>query len=118
MATKKQSISLDALSLEELVTLKADVEKQISKMQRAKKSDILKKMNALAKEAGFNKASDVVGGGSGGGRKARADKGVKLPPKYKAPDSDKTWSGKGRAPQWILDHEAKRGKKRDDLLIK
>ncbi len=115
MTTKKNTIDLNELSLEELVALKGDVEKQISKIQRVKKSDILKKMNALAKEAGYSSVADVV---EGSGRKPRADKGIKLPPKYRNPeDPDKTWSGKGRAPQWVLDYERKKGKKRDDLLI-
>ena len=101
---------------QELVTLNNDVEKQISKMQRAQKSEILKKMTALAKESGFSSIADLVD--ESGSRKPRADKGIKLPPKYQNPDDEnKTWSGKGRAPQWLLNYESKRGKKRDDLLI-
>ena len=116
MTTQKASIPLDDLSLEELVTLNNDVEKQISKMQRANKNDVLKQMNEMAKNAGFDSAADLVANTTS--RKPRADKGVKLPPKYQNPDDEsKTWSGKGRAPQWILDYERKRGKKRDDLLI-
>ncbi len=115
MTTTNILPSIYDLSLYDLVALKSDIEKQISKIQRVRKSDILKQMNALAKEAGYSSVADVV---EGSGRKPRADKGIKLPPKYQNPDdSEKTWSGKGRAPQWILDYEKKKGKSRDDLLI-
>lgn len=116
MTVKKQSISIEHLALEELVSIKYTVDKQIALKQKEQKKDILKKMNVLAKEAGFSSVADVVDGSSS--RKPRADKGVKLPPKYRNPDDpNKTWSGKGRAPQWILAYDKKRGKKRDDLLI-
>lgn len=39
-------------------------------------------------------------------------------PMYQHPiDSSKTWTGKGKPPQWMKDYEAL-GKSRDDLLIR
>jgi hypothetical protein len=40
------------------------------------------------------------------------------PPDKHPTDKSKTWTGKGRVPQWMLDYEKKKGKKRDDLLIR
>ncbi|HLT99939.1 MAG TPA: H-NS histone family protein [Burkholderiaceae bacterium] len=54
----------------------------------------------------------------------RAAKGVKtatprgpVPPKYRDPDSGATWTGRGRAPRWVVEAEAQ-GKSREDFLIK
>ena len=116
MTNKKNPIPLASLSLEELIALKSDIDKQIIKIQKVQKKEILRKMNEMAKEAGYGSVSDVAGGAAG--RKPRTDKGVRLPAKYRSPDDpNKTWSGKGRAPQWILDYESKKGSSREDLLI-
>lgn len=32
-------------------------------------------------------------------------KGEPLPPVYKNPDSDETWSGRGRCPKWLVDKD-------------
>lgn len=52
--------------------------------------------------------------------KPRARRGAKatgtLPPKYKHPKEDITWSGKGPTPKWLKDLEAD-GRDRDDFLI-
>jgi len=42
---------------------------------------------------------------------------AKGPARYKDPVSGGTWSGKGRAPQWLVDHESKGGS-REDLAVK
>lgn len=56
------------------------------------------------------------------GRKS-ASKGSSAPrtvktvaPKFKNPDTGETWTGRGRAPRWIVEAE-QRGQKRDDFLI-
>jgi DNA-binding protein H-NS len=106
--------NLENLTIEELITLQSEIEKQIKKTQRAGKRAVLKQMDEMAKAAGYGSAAEMV---AGGGRAARKDKGTKAPPMYKDPNSEKTWSGKGRVPGWMVDYEKKKGKKRDDLLI-
>lgn len=49
-------------------------------------------------------------------RKPRTRKS-KGPAKYRDPESDRTWTGRGRVPLWVSGHESGGGK-RDDLLIK
>jgi DNA-binding protein H-NS len=113
MVNKQILPNLDSLSIEELLTLKDQIEKQIKKTQRAEKKVLLKKMNDLAKNAGYGSAAEIMTGG----RSERKDKGLKSPPMYRHPTDDKTWTGKGRVPGWMLDYEKKKGKNRDDLLI-
>jgi DNA-binding protein H-NS len=40
-----------------------------------------------------------------------------VPAKYRNPETDATWSGRGKPPRWITEAEAA-GKSRDDFLIK
>lgn len=50
-------------------------------------------------------------------RKTRSDKGVTFPPKYRDPSNPKkTWSGKGRKPNFVIKH-LDGGGDLDDLLI-
>ena len=95
--------------------LKAGVESLIQQRQKEKQKDILKQMDELAWSGGFSSAAELIE--SQKGRSPRSDKGVKLPPKYRSQDGKKTWSGKGRVPNWVLEHEEEGGD-REDLLIK
>jgi DNA-binding protein H-NS len=115
MAKQSTTPDLESLTVEELLTLQDQIAKQIKKSQRSEKKATIKKMDEMAKAAGYGSAAEMVGGS--GGRAARKDKGTKAPPKYKDPNSEKTWTGQGRVPGWMLDYEKKRTKKREDLLI-
>ncbi len=103
------------LSLEELVNLKAEVEALIKQRQKEQQKELFKQMDELAKSGGFSSAEELIE--SQKQRRSRSDKGVKLPPKYQSPDGKKTWSGKGRVPGWVLEHEADGGD-REELEIK
>jgi DNA-binding protein H-NS len=107
--------NLENLSIEELITLQDQIEKQIKKSQRAEKKATIKKMDEMAKATGYGSAAEMI---AEGGRVARKDKGVKSAPMYRHPtEQGTTWTGKGRVPGWMLDYEKKRGKKRENLLI-
>jgi DNA-binding protein H-NS len=83
--------------------LKADVESRISQKQKEAKRVIHGQMLAMAQSAGFESAAAFLAEQSG--RRARSDKGVAMPPKYRNPaDVKRTWSGKGRKPLWVLSH--------------
>lgn len=47
---------------------------------------------------------------SGGARKV-------VPPKYRNPTTGDTWTGRGKAPRWVVDAEAS-GQSREQFLIK
>lgn len=69
----------------------------------------------------------AAGGGKGGPKPGRpgGKKGAKpkkrtkrtVAPKYKDPQSDATWSGRGLTPKWLVEKE-KAGTKREEFLIK
>src|SRR5690606_37435848 len=50
--------------------------------------------------------------------KTTATGGVRapVPPKYRDPETGATWSGRGKAPRWVIEAE-QQGKSRDSLLI-
>ena len=101
--------AIGELQLEELVTLKSDVELQIKQKQKEQKKELRAKMLEIAKVAGFKSVEEFVA--SQKGRNPRSDKGVKMPPKYRNPqDAKKTWSGQGRKPNWVLEYLEKGGK--------
>ena len=50
------------------------------------------------------------------GKSKGASASGQVPPKYRDPATGKTWTGRGRAPRWIADAEAK-GKSREDFAI-
>ena len=100
-----------ALSLEELVAFKSDVEQLIKQKQKEQKKELHAKMLELAQAAGFKSIEEFMD--SQKGRSPRSDKGVKLPPKYRSKDGKKTWSGKGRKPDWFLEHVDGGGKPKD-----
>lgn len=107
---KVQAI-IPQLSLEELVSLKADIERQITPKQREHNKALYADMLKLAKAAGFASVEAFVAS-----HKSRRDKGVKMPPKYQNGDGNKTWTGQGRRPDWVLEH-LKDGGVMEDLEI-
>lgn len=88
---------------------------EISKAQADYDGRRLKELRAeiegmLSKE-GYS-LSDLGVGSTG--RKGGGKSGTKRPPKYRHPEnSSVTWSGRGRQPQWIKDHEAQGGSRED-----
>ncbi len=108
------SDAISKMALEELVSLKSDVEKLIKQKQKEKQKEVYANMLELAKAAGFNSVEEFMG--SQKMRSPRSDKGLKMPPKYQSEDGSKTWSGKGRKPNWIIEHLDTNGDL-EDLLI-
>ncbi|MEO5350887.1 MAG: H-NS histone family protein [Magnetococcus sp. YQC-3] len=98
------------MSLDELVKMKAEVEHLIGQKQKAQKKELYLKMSEMAKAAGFGSVDEFLASQGGRSRAPRADKGVKMPPKYQSKDGKSTWSGKGRKPGWVVQHLAAGGK--------
>ena len=115
MDYQKIQLAIGELQLEELVTLKSDVEVLIKQKQKARKKELYNQMLELAQVARFESVEEFVA--SQKGRSPRSDKGVRLPPKYRNPQNSKqTWSGKGRKPGWVVSH-IEGGGKLDALAI-
>jgi len=100
------SHDLDQLSLDELRTLRKDVDAAIKTFEKRKKKEALVAAQRAAQEHGFS-LDEILGGKSG----------TKGAPKYANPDNaEQTWTGRGRQPQWVKDAFAA-GKTLDDLAI-
>lgn len=97
--------------LSDLLAQRAELDQQIEAERKNALIDIRNKINALLAENEMT-LEEVFPSGS---MPKAATKGKKSP-KYKSPDGQKTWTGHGRAPGWIYDHEAAGGA-RDELLI-
>lgn len=89
-------IDLGKLSLDDLKSLKKDVEKAIGDFNNRKRAEALKEVQAVAKKHGVS-VEDLIGKGK---RKAKTK--AKAPAKYRNPaNADETWSGRGRQPAWF-----------------
>ncbi len=87
-------IDLSKLSMDELKTLRKNVEKEIKEFKNRARTAAMKELQAVAKKHGLS-VEDIVGK-KGKGRKVAA------PAKYRNPaDPNQTWSGRGRQPAWF-----------------
>jgi DNA-binding protein H-NS len=92
---------LKSMSRKELEKLASDVEKSLEKHRKKDLKRIRQEMEKLAAAHGVT-VEDIIG--SGATAKATPKKAVKpkSAPKYADPaDKSKTWTGKGRQPEWF-----------------
>ncbi len=102
------NIKWDKLSLDELKDIQKEAAKAIASFEARKRKEALAAVEAKAAEMGFS-LSELTS-------KSKT-KGAKSAPKYAHPENPaKTWTGKGRQPNWVKDALAK-GTALDDLLI-
>jgi DNA-binding protein H-NS len=92
-------------TLQELIAQKEALDRQIVEAQRQTKADGIAKVLALMAEHGLTVAD------LSGTRVAGKSGGKKVAPKYRDPETGKTWTGRGVAPKWIA------GKDREAFLI-
>lgn len=98
--------------------------------KRSSVAEVRKALAGVAKKHGWT-LEEVFGAGaksapSASAAKSRkaatgksrtsATKGAKVPPKYRHPTTDATWSGRGIVPKWMA-AEISNGKSREDFLI-
>ena len=110
----------------------AKIEKEISKLQKQaaalhdkRRKPVIASIVKSMREYGITPDDIAAAFGSaksgrGGKRKAAGGAGaaVKRPvaPKYRHPQTGETWSGRGKAPRWLMAAEAA-GAARDSFLI-
>ncbi|WP_415404111.1 H-NS family nucleoid-associated regulatory protein [Tateyamaria sp. SN3-11] len=103
-----KDIDWDALSLDDLKNIQKKAAKAIEGFETRKRKEALAAVEAKAAEMGFS-LSELTGG--------TKTKSTKSAPKYCHPENPaKTWTGKGRQPNWIKEALAN-GKTLEDLLI-
>ena len=102
-------ISLDKLSLEELKTLRKDVDKAIAGFAEKKRQEAKKALEDVAAKHGMS--LDEILGGTAKRKKSKAAA------KYRNPeDPSQTWSGRGRQPAWYKAAISK-GKKPENMVM-
>lgn len=93
--------------------LKAQAEallKQAEVARRAEIASVVAEIQVRMKEYGIT-LDDL----KGGAKKAKARTAVAA--KYRNPATGESWSGRGRAPKWLAEEQAK-GRSKDAFLIK
>jgi DNA-binding protein H-NS len=85
---------LEKMSLKELLALDTEIKATIDEKRVSERAEMRAKMEDMARASGFSVA-ELFGGRKKGG------KGVV---KYRNPkDPSKTWTGRGRRPNWIVE---------------
>lgn len=89
----------------------ADLQAKAEEERKKEIADVVADIKAKMAQYDLTPA-DLGFSGRAGARKSAG----KVAPKYRDPATGKTWTGRGRAPKWVLEAE-KRGMKRDTFLI-
>lgn len=115
-------INLAEMTLAQLGAHLEEVQKAIQTRKSADKAIAKRELAEKAKELGYS--IDELFGAAKRGRPAAessdtaSDGRAVVAPKYAHPkDSSLTWTGRGRAPKWVLALEDE-GLSRDDMLIR
>lgn len=102
-------MDLFSLSFKELQQLQKTLPSAIRKAELREKAEAKRKLEAYASEMGFD-LDDLLSS-------AQGKKGPKGIPKYRDPaDPSRTWSGRGRRPEWFS-QALERGMSSEELLI-
>ena len=102
-------IELESYSLKELKKIRHDGEKAIASFEHRKLAEARSELSAKANELGYS-LEDLLGA-------VATRKRTPAKPKYRHPaQPELTWTGRGRAPLWMVELETN-GKDRAELLI-
>ncbi|EPX78328.1 H-NS family nucleoid-associated regulatory protein [Salipiger mucosus] len=103
-------IDVNSLSKNELLALQKDIDKAIKDREEREKIEALAAAEAKAREMGYTLSELLAARGEGKKKSVN-------PPKYRHPENpEKTWTGRGRQPDWIKEALGS-GKSLDDFLI-
>lgn len=102
-----------ATNYRSLVAQRAALERKIVQARKREIANVVKQINALIaeyeltpQELRFGKSSRVIKQTAAPAKKSarvtRAAKVAAPAPKYRDPETGNTWSGRGRAPKWIV----------------
>jgi len=88
-----------ALSIPELMEELDIIAELIESKREGLKNDLAEKFRLECEENGIDFAEIVGSSSKSAGKKT----GRKVEPKYRHPESGKTWSGRGRQPKWVVE---------------
>jgi DNA-binding protein H-NS len=100
-------IDYTGMSYRELLAQREQLEAHIQAAHAGERRQVIEEIREKMAEYDITLAEL----GSRAAKAARKDKGQPLPAKYRDPDSDATWSGRGKPPRWID------GKDRERFLV-
>lgn len=106
------TIDTSEMTFAEMKEAHAELEKSMQAAKRAAQKDALAQIVQVAKDHDLT-AEDIANAMKG---KAKRSSKPKAEPKYKDPNSDATWTGKGRKPNWFVEAE-EAGVDTDTMLI-
>lgn len=86
---------VSSLPIDQMLELQEEISNRIAKLRAEEKGQALTKVRELVQQ--YALTSDEVFGGRTAKRKAVASE-----PKYRNPATGQTWTGHGRAPDWIV----------------
>ena len=99
-------VDLSGLSLPQLYQLQKDLEREISRRKVEDKQKAISDLQKLAAERGFS-LNELLGADL---PSKRGGKRGPVAAQFKNPaNPEQTWSGRGRKPQWVVDHLAAGG---------
>ncbi|ABM61229.1 H-NS family nucleoid-associated regulatory protein [Halorhodospira halophila] len=92
------------------------IEKEQKRREKEARKQAQQEMKQVAQKYGLDLDEIVSGVSKGAG--AKATKGNKVPPKFRHPeDPDRTWTGRGRKPKWVVHWEEELGRDIEELRI-
>lgn len=103
---------IDTMTVRELSEFHSEITRVMAEKKISEKAELKAKLAALANESGFS-LEDILGLRKGKG----AGKSLGIA-KYRNPEnSEETWTGRGRKPNWLVDKLKKRGVTMDEFAI-
>ena len=101
-------------ALKELLSQKAELEKQIESLSREQRGTAIAQVKALMSDHGLTLAD--LAAKSAAGVKKPSTSGSKVAAKYRDPGTGTTWSGRGLKPKWLR-AAIEGGRKIEDFAI-
>ncbi len=101
------NMNLENKSIEELKVLRTEIDRLIAFKLENQKSEVLKKLQTMASEAGYS-LSELIAESTTRRRRniettSKSEDGrAKVAPKYRNPNNPtETWTGRGKQPRWF-----------------
>lgn len=105
-------VDFQTFTFQELLQLKVELEVELKKREQEEKAAARKKILEIARTSNFDLDELFTSPKAGAGAPRRV-----VEPKYINPkDPERTWTGRGRQPVWVQEHQANGGTL-EELLI-